>query len=194
MTPAPELQQSAAVTGPALSPQQFKQALWADDGASVYAVVIGDRVPDLQQRLQAAGIDDWDRLWTGELDAAQQQAAPVLLALQRGSAFADWLVDRAYSDLGPWGLLLLSAQPVLPLRQHGRDLCEARLPDGDEIRLDWMDPEVALALLPVAAPDQLRGCFAALQALVLPQPHGWVWLRLDGARLEQRNLALQVAA
>jgi hypothetical protein len=182
--------QAPAATDPGLSLDQFKQALWADKGLSVYAVVMGDRVADLEQRLQAAHIDDWDRLWTGELDPAQQQAAPVLLALQRDTEFSDWLVGRAFADLGPWGLLLLSARPFLAVRQHGRDLCEAILPDGNQIRLDWMDPEVALALLPVAAANQLPRLFAGMQAWVLPQPQRWAWVQVSMGRLEQRSLAL----
>lgn len=177
-------------TDAGMSPDQFKQALWSDGGMTVYAVLIGDRVPDLQQRLETAGVGDWDRLWTGELDAAEKLAAPTLVALERGAEFSNWLIESAFTELGSWGLLLLSSRSFMAVRQCGRNLCEAILPDGNEIRLDWMDPEVALALLPIASSDQLGSIFGHLQALVVPQPQGWSWMRLGMGRLEQRSLKL----
>ena len=177
--------------GPALTLLQQRQALWADPRQTVYAVVMGERVRDLPQRLQAAAIDDWDRLWTGELEPAEVQAAPVLLALPRESAFTDWLLGQADADIGPWGLLLLSPRPFLAVRLHSRRLCEAVLPDGENLRLDWMDPEVLQALLPTVTPDTLQRLFSELSTLVLLDRQRWTWLSLSAGHLVQRTNPLQ---
>ena len=177
-----------------LSLAQQRQALWADERITVYAVVMGSRIPQLPARLQAAGIDDWDRLWTGELDAAELADAPLLLVLPRESAFTDWLLGQASRDFGPWGALLLSTRPFLAMRAHGRRLCEAVLPEGPEIRLDWMDPEVLQALLPLAPPEQLQRIFAELQSLVWIDAQRWIRCSLVMGRLEQRSSVLMAAA
>lgn len=178
----------------ALTLAQQREALWADERVTVYAVVMGSRIPQLPARLHAAAIDDWDRLWTGELDDAELANAPVLLVLPRDAEFSGWLLGQASREFGPWGLVLLSSRPFLATRAHARRLCQAVLPDGDQIRLDWMDPELMRTLLPLAPPEQLQRIFSDVQAMVLIEGTRWTRCSLVMGRLEQRSTLLLAAA
>jgi hypothetical protein len=181
-----------AAAGPApspsstLSPAQQRESLWADARQRVYALMLPARVPGLRERLAAADVDDWDGLWTGELDADERAAAPLLVSLRPSSAFTDWLLAGA-SSFGGWGALAQSRLPFLAMRTHGRALCRAQLPNGQAIRIDWMDPEVMQALLPAAPADQLQRVYAGFDLLLTLQAEAWTRWSFDGARLVCRT-------
>jgi len=69
------------------------------------------------------------------------------------------------------------------MRMHGRALCKAQLPNGQAIRIDWMDPEVMEALLPVAPPDQLQRVFAGFDALITVRTDEWTRWSVSATRL-----------
>lgn len=155
---------------PAQSPQQLAAALWADAGCRVFAVVRGSTVPDLPDTLRAADVVDHDCLLPGALPPPQKAAAPYLVQLRQASAFTQWLLFEAAGALGPWGLLVLSRQAQLPLRNHLRSLGKGLLPDGLVIELDWTDAQVLQAVLPLFDPASLQRFFGPVEALVLPEP------------------------
>jgi hypothetical protein len=162
---------------------QHRDALWADPRHKVYGLIVATTGPGLRERIAQADVDDWDGLWTGELDAEERAAAPVLVTLKRQSAFTDWLLTEAAGGFGAWGLVAQSQLAFLAMRMHGRALCKARLPNGQAIRVDWMDPEVLEALLAAAAPEQLSQVFAGFDVLVTPAPDRWTRWSLSGAQL-----------
>jgi hypothetical protein len=160
-----------------LSAEQQRESLWADAQQHVYAVVVTAKVAGLRERIALGGVDDWDGLWAGELDAAERAAAPVLVTLKRQSAFTDWLLFEAAASFAHWGVIAQSRLSFLAMRSHARALCKAQLPNGQAIRIDWMDPEVMEALLPVAAPDQLQRMYAGFDTLVTMSADRWTrWL------------------
>lgn len=167
----------------ALSLAQQRDSLWADVRQRVYALMLATRIPGLRERLAQGDVDDWDGLWTGELDAEERAAAPVIVTLKRESAFTDWLFDEAVASFGGWGVIAQSRLPFLAMRTHGRALCKARLPNGQSIRIDWMDPEIVEAVLAVAAPDQLQRVYAGFDTLVTVAPDRWTRWSLSGAQL-----------
>lgn len=182
--------ESAVLTLP-----QWREALWADPRQRVYAVLMGTRVTDLSARLSADEIEDWDRLWPGQLDSGGRAEAPVVASLRpprpdAPAPFVDWLLSAAAREFGHWGALVRSRAGFLPVRRQARSLCEARLPDGDTIRLDWMDPEVMQVILPVAPPDQLQQVFTVFDDVWTPAPDRWTCWTLTAGRLGQRSLAL----
>lgn len=166
-----------------LSLAQQRELLWTDTRRQVYALMVASKVPGLRERLAQADVDDWDGLWTGELDSEERAAAPVLVILKRESAFTDWLIAEAARGFGSWGALALSKLAFLAMRTHARALCKAQLPNGQAIRIDWMDPEVMDALLPVAAPDQLERVYAGFDALVTLSADRWTRWSTSGGRL-----------
>jgi hypothetical protein len=170
-----------------LSLAQQRGSLWADAQQRVYALMVAAKVPGLRERLALADVDDWDGLWTGELDAEERAAAPVLVTLRRESAFTDWLLAEAAKTFGAWGAIAQSRLPFLAMRMHGRALCKGQLPNGQSIRIDWMDPEVMEAVLPVAAPDQLQRVYAGFDALTTIGAERWTRWSLDGARLVRQT-------
>ena len=174
---------ATAETSPSSTLAQQRESLWADARQRVYALMVTTKVPGLRERLAQGGVDDWDGLWTGELDADERAAAPVLVTLKRESAFTDWLLVEAAQSFGGWGAIAQSRLPFLAMRTHSRALCKAQLPNGQAIRIDWMDPEVMDALLPVAAPDQLARVYAGFDALVTMNADRWSRWSVSGARL-----------
>ena len=173
-----------------LSLAQQRDSLWADPRQRAYALILAAKVPGLRERLAAGDVDDWDGLWTGELDPEERAAAPVLVTLRRTSSFTDWLFEEAAQSFAGWGAIAQSSLPFLAMRMHGRALCKGQLPNGQAIRIDWMDPEVMEALLPVAAPDQLQRVYAGFEALITIGPKRWTRWTLEGARLARRVSAV----
>ena len=172
-----------ATARPSLSLAQHCESLWADARQRLYAVLVATKVSGLRERLAGADVDDWDGLWMGELDADERRAAPVLVTLKRASAFTDWLLREAAGSFAGWGVIAQSRLPFLAMRMHGRALCKAQLPNGQAIRIDWMDPEVMEALLPVAPPDQLQRAFAGFDALITVRTDEWTRWSVSATRL-----------
>ena len=77
------------------------------------------------------------------------------------------------------------------MRSHGRALCRAQLPNGQAIRIDWMDPDVMEALLPVAGADMLQRVYAGFDMLVTLQPGRWTRWSLQGADLVRTTSGAQ---
>lgn len=177
-----------------LSLTQRLQSLWSDDRQGVYAVLLGSRVPGLGARLEDADIDDWGLLWSGALDPAEREAAPCLVRLRRDSEFTQWLLSEAATSHGDWGLLLCSRRSFVEMRTHGRALCEASLADGSELRLDWADPAVLQALLPLAPPQQLAWLFTGVESIVIATARQWSRLSLALGRLQVQRSDLLAAA
>lgn len=169
---------------------QQRDALWSDARLRVYAVLIGARIAGLRERLAGADVDDWDGLWTGELAPVEHAAAPVLVTLRRESAFTDWLLAAAAREFGAWGVLVQSRSPFLAMRALGRALCRAQLPNGQSVRIDWMDPEVIAVLLPLASPDQLHGVFATIDAFFSLSPDRWTRWSAPLGRLSRETTGI----
>ncbi|HEY4079215.1 MAG TPA: DUF4123 domain-containing protein [Burkholderiaceae bacterium] len=179
---------------PALAAAQHKAALWADDAQQVFAVVMGSRIPDLPALLADADVRDFDCLLPGALEPAQALSAPYLLQLKRDSAFTDWLLFEAPASLSDWGVLVTSSARLLQLRNHLRKLSDAQLPSGECIQIDWMDPEILLALLPLFDGSALSNFYGPVSRLVIASASTWHYTQLDMGRLVQRAVPLLKAA
>lgn len=179
---------------PALAPAQHKAQLWADDSQQVFAVVMGDRVPDLSARLAEADVIDHDCLLPGALEPELQRRAPYLVHLKRESAFTDWLLFEASAGLGPWGVLVCSPAKRLFLRSHLRGLLQARIPGGQQIALDWMDPQILQILLPLFDAAALSAFMGPVQSYVIAGTDHWFTASLNLGQLHSRSVPLAKAA
>ncbi|MBC7942702.1 MAG: DUF4123 domain-containing protein, partial [Chitinophagaceae bacterium] len=94
-----------------------------------------------------------------------------------------WLLAEAAQGFGHWGALAQSRLPFLAMRAHARALCKAQLPNGQAIRIEWMDPEVMEALLPVAAADQLARVYAGFDVLLTLSAERWTRWSMGAGRL-----------
>lgn len=178
-------QPSASV--PDLSPAQLKAQLWADPRENVHAVVMGVRMPGLPARLAGADVIDHDCLRPGALSPEQQERAPYMVQLARESAFTDWLLFEASAGFGDWGVVVASAATRLVLRAHMRSLMQARLPDGQLIDLDWMDPPIVQALLPLFDGAGLSAFMGPIHSLAIAGADTWTVAAYGLGQLQWRR-------
>lgn len=178
----------------AFSQAQLQAALFAQEGARVHAVVDARVVPGLPAMLRKAEVDAWDCLRRGALTPEAELQCAYLVELRAVSPFTDWLLGDATRDHPGWGVLLMSQQAMLPVRQHCRKLCDVHLPDGEQRAWRWHDPEVLQLLLPSLSPGQLDDLFALDQTFVLPGLTEWQWHALDQGVLASSVRPVQGAA
>jgi hypothetical protein len=165
------------------SAAQLRAALWARQGARVHAVIDGLVVPGLPTRLGVGDTAGWDCLQRGALSAEAADRAPYLVELKPASPFTDWLLGEAIGAYPGWGLLLISLQPLLPVREHCRSIGDVTTPDGERRSWRWYDPEVLHAILPALLAGQLDEIFAIGQSIVIPAPDAWTWLAMENGLL-----------
>jgi len=163
----------------AFSPAQLRASLWARQGVRVHAVIDGLVVPGIAEKLKGAKLAGWDCLQRGALSAEAAERAPYLAELSEASPFTDWLLAEATSTYPGWGLLLISTQPLLRVREHCRTISEVILPDGDRRPWRWYDPEVLRAMLPMLLAGQLDEVFGLGQEIVMPAADAWTWLSMQ---------------
>ena len=184
---------------PTLAPLQLREWLWSDPKQQVYAVTMGSRLPQLAERLatelKAGRLQDFDCLLPGALPPLVRAKAPYLVQLKAQSGFSDWVLFEAAAALGEWGVLLRSEATLMPLRAHARTLLQAHTPDGQQIALDWMDPQILRALLPLFAARELEAFMGPVSSWVLPGVPTWQVASAQLGKLDQRSfkLALQPA-
>jgi len=183
---------------PPLSAPQLDSMVWADASVQVYALVLGRAIGELPERLARADADDqlrsWDCLWPGALTPAQRRQAPYLLQLERESTFTSWLLHEAAADFGDWGVLIQARRNFLALRSHCRANSRARLPDGQEIALEWMDPAVLRALLPLAPGEQVEELLGPFECVQIPGTASWTLITQQAGRLNLHEQPLLAAA
>lgn len=165
------------------SAAQLRAALWARQGARVHAVIDGLVVPGLPERLRSADTSGWDCLHRGALSAEAAEHAPYVIELKDASPFTDWLLGEATGTYPGWGVLLVSMQPMLPVREHCRSIGDVTTPDGERRTWRWYDPDVLRAILPALTAGQLDEFFAIGQSIVIPAADAWTWLAMENGVL-----------
>ena len=178
----------------ALSYAQHKAALWNRSGARVHAVVDGLVVPGMAGKLAAADVPGWDCLQRGALSAEAAERAAYIVELSPESQFTDWLLTVAPTIHPRWGLLMVSSQPLLAMRQHCRDLCSVTAPDGERHTWRWYDPDVLDVLLPNLSAAQMDEVFGAGQSMVLLSRDAWTWHAMEHGVLASSVRPLMAAA
>lgn len=164
------------MSAPSSLPQQ-KASLWTQPDAHVYAVIDASQVPGLTALLVKADTKGWDCLHRGALPPDEADKAPYLVELKPDAPFTDWLLTEASATMANWGLLVVSAIGLRPMREHLRDLNEAQTPQGQRFTLRWYDRRIMRTLLPSFSPPQLQQFFGPIQAVALPAAQDWTWFR-----------------
>lgn len=178
------------MSAPSSLPQQ-KATLWTQSDAHVYAVIDASQVPGLTEVLLKADILGWDCLHRGALPPDEAAKAPYLVELKPNSPFTDWLLLDASATMENWGVLVVSALGLRPLREHLRDLNEAQTPQGQRFTLRWYDRRILRVLLPSLSAPQLLQFFGPITAIAQPTPKAWTWCRESVGQLmtDTRTLA-----
>jgi hypothetical protein len=174
----------------AFSAAQLRASLWARQGVRIHAVIDGLVVPDIGEKLKTADVAGWDCLQRGALSAEAAQRAPYLAELKEASPFTDWLLGEATSTYPGWGLLSVSTQALLRVREHCRTIGEVTTPDGERRTWRWYDPDVLRTVLPTLLAGQLDEVFALRQAIVIPAVDAWTWLSMEDGVLSTDTRSL----
>ena len=147
-------------------------------------------VPWLVPKLRAADVAGWDCLQRGALGELAASRAAYLVELKAASPFTDWLLDVVTPSFPGWGVITISAQSMLAVREHCRSVGEVITPDGQRRPWRWFDPEVLRVAVAGFSAGQLDEFFGIGQTIVLPEPGGWTWLALEQGVLttDTRNL------
>ena len=178
----------------AFSATQLRASLWARQGGRVHAVIDGLVVPGIGEKLKVAGVAGWDCLQRGALSAEAAERAPYLAELKEASPFTDWLLGDATSTYPGWGLLSVSTQALLAVREHCRTIGEITTPDGERRVWRWYDPDVLRTVLPTLLAGQLDEVFALRQAIVIPSVDSWTWLALEDGVLSTDTRPLKATS
>ncbi len=185
---------TATPASAALSPAQLYSGLWSDARLGVYAMILGARIPDLNERLAKARSLQYHCLVPGALGPAQRVRAPYLVELQSTSDFARWLLLEAAAGFGEWGVVARSSARLLEVRSHARGLRQVVSPEQQAFKVDWMDPPVLDILLGSATPDQLPLIFGRFESLTVATPQRWREYRIEAGRLQLRHIDVLKAA
>lgn len=173
---------------------QLKASLWAAAGARVHAVLDGRIVPGLPAALEQADTPGWDCLQRGALSPQAAREAAYLVELRADAPFTDWVLAELPQNFPGWGLVLVSAQPLLAMREHCRGLLDVITPDGERRPWRWHDPELLAMLLPELSPSQQDEVFGAGQQIVLVDAGTWTWFALRDGVLAQEQRPLMAKA
>jgi hypothetical protein len=169
---------------------QLKASLWARRGGRVHAVLDGRMVPGLPGLLEPADCHGWDCLQRGAMSLEAAREAAYLVELKPTAAFSDWVLDEATQTFPGWGLVMVSMQPLLAMREHCRSLGDVLTPDGQRRPWRWYDAELLTTLLPQLTPSQQDEVFGAGQQIVLPATSGWTWLAMEQGVLAREHRPL----
>lgn len=166
----------------------LKSLLWAHEGAAPFAVLNGEVLPGLPERLQKADVPGWDGLLRGALEPAQAAVAPYVVALSPEGDFTHWLLTEATATYPGWGLIGVGPVNLLGMREYCRSLLKVETPDGHVVPWQWFNPTLWSALLPRLDAAQLLEAYGPLYDWVIPGTTSWKWLtwQEDGVQVEDR--------
>lgn len=176
----------------ALSFAQLKASLWADRRARVHAIIDGGMIAGLPAKVASADCNGWDCLLRGALPTEVAATAPYLVELTEASPFSAWLLGEAAGAHPGWGVVLVSHESLLAVREHCRSMSDVVMPTGDRRRWRWWDAELLAMLLPDAQASQLDEIFALGQQIVVPAREAWTSYRLQDGLLATETRAQMV--
>jgi hypothetical protein len=135
----------------------LKQLLWAVPGNRVYALADGASIPGLLQRLHDDPRPQFECLLHGELAPDMAEVAPYLVALERDSAFADWIIAHGWGN--HWASFALAQCDLRTVWFHLRTLNIVYGPDGRPMLFRYYDPRVLRIFLPTCNAEQIMQMF-----------------------------------
>src|ERR1044072_8380983 len=90
------------------------QVLWMSPQDRVYGLLDGASAPDLLDQLYGDAPPEFECLLRGELEPDMAEVAPYLVALERGSKFADWVLTHGWGN--HWGSFAVAQTDLRALR------------------------------------------------------------------------------
>src|SRR5262249_49775731 len=129
----------------------------------VYAVLDGARDSRLRGWIFDTRFPRWC-LYRGTLTPQLEDAAPWLVALQRGDASTQRFLARFWGSA--YGILLSSDLPSRLVRRHLRRFLLAQTEQGQVLLFRYYDPRVLRVYVPTLTPEESRRFFGGISTLV----------------------------
>jgi len=163
--------------------------LFSEDGTSVFAVLDGASISDLQERLYDLQ-PEYECLYTGELEPDMAEVAPYLVALQKGSQFTNWVIGKGWGK--HWGIFAVTTVDLRVLRRHFRTFLTVYDPEGKPMLFRFYDPRVLRVYIPTCNPEELETVFGPVDKYVLEgeDPGTVIGLERYSGLLSQRKTPL----
>lgn len=140
------------------------QTLWMHPEDRVYALLDGASVPKLLDRLYAAPRPQFECLFTGDLAPDMAEVAPYLVALERDSEFAQWVMGQGWGH--HWGLYAVSQADLRKLWFHLRQLITVYSPEHRPMLFRYYDPRVLRVFLPTCSKEQVLEMYGPVDRFV----------------------------
>jgi hypothetical protein len=141
-----------------------EQLLWTTSEDRVYALLDGASVSGLLDRLYGAQRPQFESLITGDLTADMAEVSPYLVALERQTEFADWVITQGWGN--HWGLYAVGRADLRATWFHLRTLVHVHGPDAKPMLFRFYDPRVLRMFLPTCTPEQVKEMFGTLDRFV----------------------------
>lgn len=158
----------------------------------LYGLLDGARNDLIHPELLAS--DQWSScLYEGNLPPELEAAAPWMVELNPGSAFAEWLLEKGWGD--SWGVFLVTTAKRKALRKHLRQFLMVEH-DGKSVYFRYYDPRVLRVFLPTCEPKELDLFFGPIDAFYLEDKDAKVMLsfRREEGKLVQEPIDLSAPA
>ena len=130
----------------------------------LYAVLDGASVTKLLDNLQRMEPES-ECLYRGDLEPDMAETAPYLVRVERGAAFAEWLLEEGWGQ--HWGIFALSKADFRAMRHHLRTFLIVHDGEGQPLYFRFYDPRVLRAYLPTCNAEELRTVFGPVSRFVM---------------------------
>ena len=166
--------------------QLIREVLASHAAAEVrtYALVDCARDPEIYQALLEPALE-LRCLYSGDLPPVLAEAAPYIVEVAEGTAFASSFKE-AWG--GSWGILVRSTADIDTLRKHFKKIQVVRAPGGKRLLFRFYDPRVMRLFLPTCDEEQLQEIFSdKVRELVMEDREGGALsFRVERGRLVQQ--------
>jgi hypothetical protein len=142
----------------------IEQLLWNSEQNKVYCVLDGASIPTLFDQLYSDLPPKFECLYHGELAPDIAEVAPYLVAIERGSTFAEWVITQGWGN--HWGVFAITQADLRELYFYMRTLNIVYDAKSKPMMFRYYDPRVLRAFLPTCSPDQVRQLFGPVERFV----------------------------
>jgi hypothetical protein len=166
--------------------KEIVDALWAEAGAGLYAVLDAARDPVVLAKVLTSDVQSIC-LYEGSISHELAAVAPYLVKLRRGDALTTWLVEEGWGK--SWGVFARSAQEMENVRRHFRRLLRVKDESGRTLLFRYYDPRVLRVYLPTCNEKDTPAVFGPLSAYLVEGEGGRsmnVYTNVDGTCVMER--------
>ncbi len=156
--------------------QKIHERLFVAPENSVYAVLDGASVPDLQTVLFEHE-PEFECLYRGELEPDIAEVAPYLVHLEPEAEITQWVLERGWGQ--HWGVYAIGEAPLDAVRRHFRKYLVVHDNAGRPMLFRYYDPRVLRVYLPTCTPEELETVFGPIQSFLCEDKTPGIALRFQ---------------